>query len=176
MKNHREAARQACIEGLEPLIKILLENGMSYKEFAELCKVIFVDVAQKNYGIRGRPANTAKVSAITGIDRKQIKRITDQGLQADLLDLKAPLDRITRVLSAWYEEDLYVDKSTGKPIVLPLDTDDPEKPSLMKLIKGFCGDVPATTILKELKNNQCIREVSPQCWEVLTREYISPKN
>ena len=174
MNDQRKAARQACVDALEPLVKILLENGITHKEFSELCKSIFVDVAQKNYGIRGRLANTAKVSALTGIDRKQIKRITEQNQSGQTLLPNVPFDRLTRVLSAWYEEPSYLD-SKEQPIILPLEADSEEGLSLMNLIKRFSGDVPATTLLRELKQNKCIEEIGNDYWKVTSREYIHSK-
>ena len=172
MISQKQAMRQACIDALGPLVKILLENGMTHKEFSELCKFIFIDMAQKNYGIRGRLANTAKVSALTGIDRKQIKRITDKNAQGDEWVIDVPLDKLTRILSAWFEDAMYL-SSTGRPAELPLEATSGE-PSLMGLIKRFCGDVPATTLFRELKQNGSIKE-EKGLWSVQSREYINSK-
>ena len=174
MNDHDKAVRQFCLEALEPIVQTLLKNGVTYKEFAELSKKAFILVAQQNYGIRGRSANTAKVSALTGIDRKQIKRISDELKLGDTDDSQQsqPLDRITRILSAWYEE--YSD-DVGCPINLPLKSDQPDQPSVLSLIKRFAGDIPATTLLKEIQNSGCIEELKNNHWRVLRRQYINVK-
>ena len=62
---------------MRPIIMLLLRNGVTYKEFALLCKSIFVEAAAADYGIRGRPTNVSRIAVLTGIDRKEVKRIRD---------------------------------------------------------------------------------------------------
>lgn len=172
MSEYKKAAKQACKEALGHLVQVMLENGITYKEFADLSKEVFVEVAQDNYGIRGRIANTSKVSALTGIDRKQVKRISDERHTSnEVLDM--PLDRITRILTAWHEDPIYLNKRKT-PIDLPLESSD-NTVSVMALIKRFSGDVPATTLFKEIKKNNCIQQLEDSRWRVLQREFINTK-
>ena len=56
-------------------MKLLLQSGISYSEFASVAKAVFVHVATDDYKKRGRPANFSQVSAMTGISRKEVSRI-----------------------------------------------------------------------------------------------------
>ena len=47
----------ALLVALRPLARALLRVGIGYREFAEMSKTAFVDVATTDYGLRGRPTN-----------------------------------------------------------------------------------------------------------------------
>lgn len=118
---------------------------MTWREFSELSKSVFVSVATDEFGIRGRPTNVSRVSILTGISRKEIKR------QRELLEAPIPVDAskttdATRILSGWYQDPLFVD-GDGKP--LPLALDGPA-PSFKALFDAYGGDTPAQTMVKEL--------------------------
>ena len=59
---------------LEPVVRLLLRSGITWKEFAEVAKTAFVQVATDEYGIRGRPTNLARVAILTGINRREVAR------------------------------------------------------------------------------------------------------
>ena len=42
---------------LRPIARILLRFGIGFREFAEISKTAFVEVATSDFGIRGRPTN-----------------------------------------------------------------------------------------------------------------------
>jgi hypothetical protein len=60
---------------LRPVVKILLRYGISFSEFAETAKIAFVDVSTSDFGIRGRPTNISRVAVMTGLTRKEVRRI-----------------------------------------------------------------------------------------------------
>ena len=55
---------------LRPMARILLRFGIGFKEFNEVAKAAFVDVASADFGIRGRPTNISRVAVMTGLTRK----------------------------------------------------------------------------------------------------------
>jgi len=88
----------ACRQIVRPLASMLLRCGMTWKEFSDLSKSLFVQAATEEYGIKGRPTNISRVSILTGISRKEVKR------QRELLEDDEPIVKrkttdATRVLS-----------------------------------------------------------------------------
>jgi hypothetical protein len=78
VRSHIQEAMLAALEAmLRPLVKLLLQSGISYSEFTSVAKTVFVSVATEDYRRRGRPANFSQVSAMTGISRKEVSRIRD---------------------------------------------------------------------------------------------------
>jgi len=52
---------------LRPVIHILLRSGITYREFAELSKMIYVEVATRHFGRRNRPTNVSRTAMLTGL-------------------------------------------------------------------------------------------------------------
>jgi hypothetical protein len=50
---------------LRPIARIFLRFGIGFREFAEISKAAFVDVASTDFGIRGRPTNISRVAVMT---------------------------------------------------------------------------------------------------------------
>ena len=69
--------RNALAALLRPIASIVMQSGMTWKEFADLSKTVFVSVATDEFGIRNRPTNISRVSILTGISRKEVKRQRD---------------------------------------------------------------------------------------------------
>jgi hypothetical protein len=46
---------------LKPLVHVLLSCGITWREFAELAKSTYVEVATDNFGKRGRPTNGRRI-------------------------------------------------------------------------------------------------------------------
>lgn len=132
---------------MRPIIMLLLRNGVTYKEFALLCKSIFVEAAAQDYGIRGRPTNVSRIAVLTGIDRKEVKRIKDL-LQENVMaqEAQSAQDRITRLLTAWHRDPEF-SSVDGQARILPLEG---ECGSFQSLVRRFGGDVPRQALFKEM--------------------------
>ncbi|MEL7311554.1 MAG: DUF6502 family protein [Pseudomonadota bacterium] len=164
----QNVAHRACRILLRPIASMLLRTGVTWKEFSDLAKSVFVEVATDEFGIGGRPTNISRVSILTGIGRKEVKR------QRDLLAIEAqPAPRkrtdATRVLSGWYQDPEFLGED-GKPRSLP---EHGESPSFEALCKRFGGDIAVPTMLKELlKTETIIRDNQGRLYPV--RRYYQP--
>ena len=69
---------QALLVALRPLARALLRAGIGYREFEEISKTAFVDVSTRDYGLRGRPTNISRVAVMTGLTRKEVRRIREK--------------------------------------------------------------------------------------------------
>ncbi len=143
--NVKSAIRNACRTLLRPVASILLRAGMTWKEFSELSKGVFVSVATNEFGIRGRPTNVSRVSILTGISRKEITR-QRKLLAADEPVTTAKTTDATRILSGWYQDESFND-TAGNPLPLPVEG---PIPSFKTLFDAYGGDTPAQTMIKEL--------------------------
>lgn len=154
MASPKDLALAACRQLLEPIVAILLRNGITYKDMQQLCKQIYVRVASREYGIRGRETNQSRISLMTGIDRKEVARIKDTLDSSDESErAQHQQDRLTRVISGWYQSAEFT--RDGAPLPLSLEG---EQASFAQLVKRFGGDMPASAILKEFKRTQVVEE------------------
>jgi hypothetical protein len=141
----KSTIRAACRALLRPIASVVLKCGMTWKEFSDISKSVFVSVATDEFGIRGRPTNTSRVSILTGISRKEVKRqrellATSPGRQS------GKTTDATRLLSGWHQDAAYV-APDGTPLPLP-PTGPP--PSFRSLFHEYGGDTPEQTLLREL--------------------------
>jgi hypothetical protein len=150
-----------------PIARILLKAGINWKELVEVCKATYVEVATEDFGIRGRPTNVSRVAILTGFSRREVRRL--RGLVEQ--DEPAVFDRMnnaTRVLSAWFTDADFVDKS-GQPRLLAVSG---ENPSFESLCSRYSGDVPVTTMLKELRHVGAVAEEKDGRVVAKTRYYM----
>jgi len=130
---------------LYPLVRVLLRQSMPYGAFSDLAKRVYVDVAGQEFGIPGRKQTISRVSIMTGLTRKEVRRI--QSLPtADDADAIAHYNRAARVISGWRRDPRFTD-AAGEPIDLPPEG---EAGSFADLVKRFSGDVPVRAIRDEL--------------------------
>jgi len=123
-----------------------MKAGIGYREFAEISKSAFVDVATTDYGLRGRPTNISRVAVMTGLTRKEVKRLRDKisaGTQIDMQRVIPPAE----IIEKWHSDSDFLDRA-GRPITLPFDG---PVPSFASLVKKYGGDIPPGAMRTELK-------------------------
>jgi len=59
---------------LRPVIQILLRSGITWREFAELARATYVEVASQHFGRRGRPTNVSRTAILTGLARRDVRK------------------------------------------------------------------------------------------------------
>jgi hypothetical protein len=157
----------ACRTWLRPVARWLLRSGVTYREFAELARNVFVATASDEFGIRGRPTNVSRVALLTGLARREVRR------ERLAVDTRAPraeeaLNHASRILSGWHLDADFLDE-TGRPLELPADG---ERASFAALIKRYAGDIPTTALVKELLKSRSIERLDGGSYRVLRRYYM----
>lgn len=154
----------ALLVTLRPLARALLRAGIGYREFAEISKTAFVDIATKDFGLRGRPTNISRVAVMTGLTRKEVRRIRDKSAagNATIVVRSTPMSVI---LHRWYSEHEYLAED-GTPRVLDFDGGDG---SFSDLVRKFGGDIPPGAMRTELKRINAIQETEEGRLQVLKR-------
>lgn len=143
--NSKNIALFALLKALRPIARFLMKSGIGYREFAEVSKSAFVDVATSDYGLRGRPTNISRVAVMTGLTRKEVKRLRDKILAGNQVDMARVIPP-AEILSRWHSDTDYLD-SSGRPLTLVFDG---EKPSFAELVKKYGGDIPPGAMRTEL--------------------------
>ncbi len=154
---------------LRPVAKIMLRCGIGFREFAEIAKTAFVDVASREYGIRGRPTNISRIAVMTGLTRKEVRRLRDK-ISSGSIAVVVKSTPLAQVLHGWFAEDEFLD-SVGRPAALPFAGD---AGSFSSLVKKFGGDIPPGAMRTELKRVCAIEEDSEGKLRAIRRS-IHPK-
>ncbi|MBT8141508.1 MAG: hypothetical protein HKN88_06400 [Gammaproteobacteria bacterium] len=156
---------------MRPIIRILLRAGINYKQFAKITREVFVDVASEDFGISGRKTNISRVAILTGISRSEVTKIRKKQEECGEIEIPQTVNNAGRLLSGWHVDKEFLDQN-GKPLILTVDGDEPNFTSLMN---KYGGDIPATAMLKELKQVSAIAINDSGEIKVLQR-YFMPMN
>lgn len=136
---------KAVLKLLRPLVRILLRYGVPYGVLAELARQVYVDVAWREFAPQGSRQTISRVSALTGMTRKEVKRLVEMegtGVTPD----QARYSRAIRVISGWSHDRDFNDRA-GKPAVLPVDGG---RKSFAMLVRKYSGDIPVRAMLNTL--------------------------
>ena len=136
----RSKIQDALLSALEsimrPMVKLMLQSGISYSEFAAVAKSVFIQVATDDNKKRGRPANFSQVSAMTGISRKEVSKIRKLGS----LERWTPNMESSPLNSVLHEWHFDRDFSDGAGAARRLAFEGPR--SFSDLVSRYAGDIP----------------------------------
>jgi hypothetical protein len=161
----RRAIVSACRYFMQPIARFLMKNGVTFKEFAEVAKLAFVEVATNEYGLRNRPTNISRTAVLTGLTRKEVKRIRET---TDFAGEYSPreLGRPAQILSLWFSNPQFLGED-GKPRSLEFEGDG----GFRDLCRLGGGDVPPGALLTELKRAKAAEEADDGKIRALKRHY-----
>lgn len=130
----------------------------------------FVQIATEEYGIRGRPTNISRVAVMTGLTRKEVKRIRDleSGYGKEIVKKRNPH---AELLHYWNTDAEFIDPQ-GRPKAIKYEG---EGPTFQTLVKRSAGDIPIGAMKTELKRIGAISENEEGLILVNTREHL-PKD
>lgn len=164
---HRQVLN-ALLIALRPLARALLRAGIGFREYEEISKTAFVEIATKDYGLRGRPTNISRVAVMTGLTRKEVRRLRNKSAAGeDTVVVKST--PMAAVLHRWYTETDFLSDS-GRPRVLSFDG---EGTTFSTLVKRFGGDIPPGAMRTELIRIAAIDELPSGDLKVLKRNVSS---
>lgn len=162
------AVLRACRHFMLPIARFLLRNGVGYREFSEISKLAFVQVASDDYGIRGRKTNMSRIAVMTGLNRKEVRKVRNR-LDEENWDLDPSLSKPVSVLAEWFTNERYLD-SKSRPKLLPFMAPG-NRASFSSLVRDVGGDVPPGAMLRELRRAGCVVEHRPGVWRAVKRQF-----
>jgi len=147
---------------LRPLIKLLLINGITYPLLSNLLKSLYVEVARNEFVLSGKPQTDSRVSLLSGVHRKDVKRLAEGSQQ----ELDAPLTVTlgAKLVAVWTTNRIYLDEN-GKHIPLPRQVSEGGLKSFEGLVSSVSKDIRSRVILDEwlrigiahIDNNDLVR-------------------
>lgn len=161
----QNAVLSACSEFLKPIARLLLKYGIGYREFSDICKAAFVEVASSDFGIRGRKTNMSRVAVMTGLSRKEVRKVRDaiDGTRFFVTRSRRP----ELVLSVWHSDPRFLDE-INQPKRISFDG--PE-PSFCDLVSLVGGDIPPRAMLHELVRAGSVKEEGDKLGAI-SRSYV----
>ncbi len=166
-KTGSHALSAALMRLLRPLVRLLLRRGVSFKEFSDLARLLFVDVAMEEFGISGRKHSVSRVSVVTGLTRKEVGRLVNHPERQD----KASSDkynRLSRVIAGWRRDPDFRDKRGG---AASLDIKG-DGLAFAELVRRYSGDMTPRAMLDELLRVGAVKLLRDGRVKLLVRSYV----
>ena len=101
---------------LRPLVRLLLERQLGFQLLSNLLKSLYVEVAERDVAIPGRRPTDSRISLLTGIHRREVKRLRTEIRHEEHIPSVVTLGAL--LVSRWIGEAEYLD-AEGQPRVLP---------------------------------------------------------
>lgn len=138
---------RAILAVARPLVRLLIAKGITLPYLTNLLKAVYVQVAETRFKVEDEAPSVSRLSVLTGLQRRDIKRIQD----APPPDRRPPqaLSLGSRLMAIWAGDDRYRD-AAGKPKPLPRTSSDPAAVSFDGLMRDVSKDVRPKAILDEL--------------------------
>ncbi len=131
---------------LKPVMRLLLSHGVTLPAIVELTKRVLVEVAEQDFALPGKPTTDSRVSVLTGVHRKDVKRIREHPAGRTAVPLAVSLG--SRLVGAWLSDPRWLDPA-GHPRLLPRSGDGGGA-SFDALAETVSKDVRPRAILDEL--------------------------
>jgi len=142
----QEALVKAVTLLCKPLIRLLIEKGLTFPQFRDLMKILYVDVANETFTENGNQPSDSRIFVLTGVHRKDIKRIREQSNTPDqTINNAASLNG--EIVARWISMPEYLDKK-GKPRKL-LRSKNNNQAGFEQLVSSVNKDVRPKVILDE---------------------------
>lgn len=131
---------------LGPLVRLLLEHQVTYPILANLLKTAYVDEATRHLSIPEKPQTISRLSLLTGIHRKDVKRLQVEASEPTAPDAQISLG--AQLVLRWTAEALYRG-ADGKPMALPRLASENRGASFESLVRSVSKDIRPRAILDE---------------------------
>jgi len=151
---------------LRPIVRILIRNEVSHAEFAEIGRQAYVQEAYENFTIPGRKMTYARVSVLTGLNRKEVVRLKDLDMNHNN-GLQAQPNRAIRVVNGWLTDNEF--SNAGKARILPING---ESACFRTLVERHSGDISMGAVLDELKRVGVVEMPDKEHVKLVSKGYI----
>ncbi|MEQ1836852.1 MAG: DUF6502 family protein [Candidatus Nitrotoga sp.] len=138
---------RALLHALRPLIRLLLSYGVTYPYLANQLKTLYLNVATHEFQLPDKTQTASRLSLLTGLHRKDIKRLADNVVTTDNV-APAAISLGATLIARWSADPDYVDEQ-GQPLHLSRFATGSERVSFESLVTGVNKDIRPRPVLDE---------------------------
>lgn len=117
IESNNETAPKALIEALarllRPLIKLLIRQQITFPYLSQLLKELYLDVAEKEFAVDGQRQTDSRITMLTGVHRKDVRRLRQGDADNDAKPVKSA-SLGAQIIAAWLSSPEYLDDD-GEP-------------------------------------------------------------
>jgi hypothetical protein len=131
---------------LRPLVRLLLTHGVTYPLITDIVKETYVDVARREFRLSGKRQTDSRISLLTGVHRKDVKRLIEEGDRGGAGPVGVSLG--AALVARWLGAPELSD-AQGEPLPLPRLASDGGRISFEALVESVSKDIRSRVILDE---------------------------
>jgi hypothetical protein len=164
------ALLQAARRMLRPLARLMMRGGVTFPVLAEALRSLFVDVALTDILVDAKSRTDSRVSLVTGVHRKEIKRL--RALPPDTPQIPEVVTLASQIVARWLGSPAYTG-ADGKPLILPrLPQPGETGPTFEALVQLVTSDVRPRAVLDDLVSHGAVSLVDNDRVRLNTQAFI----
>ena len=136
---------------IRPLVRLLIHHGVRLPRVVAALKQVYVDVAETEFRLDGKPPTDSRVSVLTGVHRQDVSNIRRDGRP---FSMPSEMSLSATVVGHWLGDPQYTDEGGGAKTLFR--SADQGSPNFEELAQSCSKDVHARTILDELINQKLV--------------------
>jgi hypothetical protein len=129
---------------LRPLVRLLMNHGVTYPLLVEMLRGLYVEVALNDLLSEPRARTDSRISLLTGVHRKEIRRL--RSVDADSPDVPPVVTISSQIVARWLAAPGYQD-AEGRPVPLPRTPSTEGELSFDGLIGAVTTDIRPRAVL-----------------------------
>lgn len=146
-QDKRDILKNALVQVLAPLARLLMQHGIGFREFGDLMKQAYFQAGQELLRADGQKENLSRLAVLTGLHRKDLAAFTTENDSS--VDIKRPRSVGAALIATWITNPDYLDPK-GQPLPLTYQSVDPKEKSFTKLVADISKDVRPRPHLDDL--------------------------
>ncbi|MEZ5538147.1 MAG: DUF6502 family protein [Thiolinea sp.] len=157
-----QALQQAAFKILRALVRFLLRQQVTYPSLCQWLKSIYVEVAEKEFPVEGKPQTDSRITLLTGVHRKDVRRLRQ--IEDTPENIPEALSLGAALVATWAGDPEFQDEN-GKPKPLARLSKDDGGASFEKLVSSVSKDIRPRSVLDEwLRLGICRLDDDGQVW------------
>jgi hypothetical protein len=132
---------------LKPIVKLMLANNLTYPFAIDVIKGLFVEVADKDFAMPNKQQTDSRISLISGVHRKDVRRLRDYQPDVDEV-MPDNVSLGSQVIAQWNANPKYLNE-IGAPKALPRFAADNPDESFEGLVRSLTTDIHPRAVLDE---------------------------
>lgn len=133
---------------LRPLVRLMIQRGVTYPVFSDMVSALFADVASRDLLTDDRARTDSRISMMTGIHRKELRRLRTLPPKEEQTPPAVTLG--AHVVARWLASPPWIDDE-GHPLALPRSAP-AGQPSFDALVASVTKDVRPRTVFDEWRS------------------------
>lgn len=138
---------------LKPMARQCINSRLDYRQVSELLKTVLVSVAETEYAIEGKSQTDSRISLLTGVHRKDVKRLLKQDQQKMCLQQQS---LIIKLVKKWRESPELQDEN-GKTKPIPRYPHPDYSISFTELAETLTRDIHVRSLWDECVNSGIVK-------------------